>query len=323
MSNPLHRPELVRRVITAAVLAPSVHNTQPWRFVLRDGVLELHADGRRRLPVMDPRGRAMVVSCGAALLNVRLALASAGATPEVTLVAGGEHGDGMLLAEVRAAEPAFVSSGESSLYAAIARRRSNRQPFQERQVPDDVVKQMIAAAESENAQLWQIERDVASAVLEVVRDAEKELVSDPEYRSELDRWTADRHRLDGVPRYAFGPRPGPGELPMRDFGLDWWHSPRPGARFERRPQLAALVAHGDDPRSWLAAGQALQRVLLTATAHGVATSLFSQPVDVKDMRRPRPGQRTGSHLQIIIRFGYGPPAPSAPRRPVTAVFETA
>ncbi|MEU5878679.1 hypothetical protein [Spirillospora sp. NPDC047279] len=261
----------------------------------------------------------MLISCGAALLNLRLAMVAAGRRPEVTITA--DRSGGTLLAEVRPGAPVVLSAEESTLFTAIARRRSNRLPFEERQVPGEIVKEMTMAAEAEGARLWVVGRDVTRSVLDVIRQAEQELVADAGYRDELDLWTADRHRLDGVPRYAFAPRPGPGEPPMRDFGLDWWHIVRPGARFERMPQLAALATAGEGPGTWLMAGQALQRVLLTATAHGVATSLFTQPLDLQDMRLQPAEYEKGTHLQSVIRFGYGPPAPSAPRRPITAVLD--
>jgi hypothetical protein len=64
-----------RKAVERASLAPSVHNTQPWQFVVRPDVLELHADDDRQLRGLDATGRQMVVSCGCALFNARVALA--------------------------------------------------------------------------------------------------------------------------------------------------------------------------------------------------------------------------------------------------------
>ncbi|GAA3206254.1 hypothetical protein [Nonomuraea roseoviolacea] len=94
------------------------------------------------------------------------------------------------------------------------------------------------------------------------------------------------------------------------------------ARFEKEPQIAALFTRGDGPRDWLAAGQALQRVLLTATAHGVSASLFSQPLDLPEQADGTEPAGTLGHLQMLLRLGYGPPVPAVPRRPLHEVFNT-
>src|SRR5690554_3741335 len=76
-------PNALRRAVVRATRAPSVHNTQPWRFVRRDDVLEVYADWTRRLRVLDPSGRQLLLSCGCAVFNARVALAEAGFTSEV------------------------------------------------------------------------------------------------------------------------------------------------------------------------------------------------------------------------------------------------
>ena len=73
--------EALRRAAVRATLAPSVHNTQPWRIVIGPGTLTFHADTSRQLRLLDPTGRQLIISCGCALLNARVSLAADGAGP--------------------------------------------------------------------------------------------------------------------------------------------------------------------------------------------------------------------------------------------------
>ena len=126
--------QAVAGLLAAAVAAPSMHNTQPWRFRVRHDpqVIELYADPARTLKYGDPRGRAVHIACGAALFNLRLAAAVAGRQPVVTLLP--DPGQPLLVATVRLAGPCRAQPAERELYAAIARRHTNRRPFSGRRV---------------------------------------------------------------------------------------------------------------------------------------------------------------------------------------------
>ena len=142
---------------------------------------------------------------------------------------------------------------------------------------------------------------------------------DPGYRDELARWVGGERDKDGIPAGATGPRDPSGHTPVRDFlpghtaGYAW---------FEEQPQLAVLSTAGSTRMDWLRAGQALQRVLLTATQHGIATSRL--PSHWRPVTHGRCATVSGRGTpQLILRIGYGLPAPATPRRPVSDVLDTA
>ncbi|RSN11476.1 hypothetical protein DMB42_12860 [Nonomuraea sp. WAC 01424] len=330
----------LRRVVAAAVAAPSVHNTQPWRFRrVDDTTVELYADLDRLLTVTDPLGRGLGISCGAALFNLRLAVRMTGHDPRV-LPLPDPADRPELLATVRAASGGPPSAVERLLHDMIPHRRTNRFPFDGRPLPRNVLVDLVNAAHDEGATLLLVKGGTARRVLDMVAEADDTLTADPAYRAELARWTRSESGPDGVPGHAAGPRPRMATLPMRDFTTTPlrngtppaatpttpFHDGAPGTRgevadFEADPQLAALFTRGDGPGDWLRAGQALQRVLLTATAHGVAASMFSQPLDLRPPQHR--GDKAGpfGHVQMLIRFGYGPPVPRVPRRPVYEVLD--
>lgn len=313
MSCPVATELGIRRLLTAAGQAPSVLNTQPWRFrIVRGEYAELYGDRDRTLSVSDPRGRSLHVSCGAALFNLRLAARVAGHRPLVWLLPDPE-GRHDLLAAVRMVELGPPTAAERDLYEQIGRRRTNRQPFDRRHVPDQVMSELRTAAASEGARLVPLGRGATAELLDYVTIAEDGLLADHDYLAELAAWTMRGAYADGIPAYAFGPRSADDPSPVRDLGAA--HPGRPSACFEPHPRLAVLTTPGDRRVDWLRAGQALQRMLLVATAHGVSASFLNQPLDLRDMRRRRDPYHRRGHAQMIIRFGYGPAVARAPRRP--------
>ncbi|MEV4805363.1 hypothetical protein AB0K18_35660 [Nonomuraea sp. NPDC049421] len=300
----------VRRLLVAAGQAPSVLNTQPWRFrVARGERVELLADPDRRLRISDPRGRSQYLSCGAALFNLRLAVRTAGRRPMVWLLPSPEE-ELDLLAAVRIGGSSPVPGEYRALYDLIPVRRTNRRPFTGPALPRPVRADLRRAATREGAALVFVDRHATDDMLDYAAIAEEELARDHDYRAELAAWTMPGAHFDGLPAYVHGPHPLRDPAPVRDFGR---HEGE--ARFEERPQLAVLTTMGDRPVDWLRAGQALQRVLLVAAGHGVAASFLNQPLDLRDMRGRRDPHHRRGHPQMIIRLGYGLPVARSPRRP--------
>ncbi|MBB6347282.1 nitroreductase [Nonomuraea muscovyensis] len=315
---PFATPGGVSRMVNAAAAAPSVHNTQPWRFRrVDDATMELYADLDRLLAVTDPMGRGLGISCGAALFNLRLAVRMTGHDARVTALPDpAAHPD--LLATVHATPGDLPDQDERLMYDMIPHRRTNRFPFDDRRLPGDVFADLVRAAHAEGATLVLIRGRTARRVLDMIGTADATLAAAESYRAELACWTDPSRRFDGVPEHAFGPRPRDGRLPLRDFGLA---GVRSSADFEADPQIAALFTRGDGPLDWLRAGQALQRVLLAATVHGVAASMFSQPLDLRPVRHRDNQAGPLGHVQMLARFGYGPPVPRVPRRSVLEVLD--
>lgn len=312
--------QVIAELLAAAVAAPSMHNTQPWRFRVRRAShsIELYADPARTLQYGDPGGRAVHIACGAALFNLRLAIAVAGRQPVVRLLP--DPGQPMLLATVRLAGPCHAEPAERELHAAIARRHTNRCPFSGRPVPPGVLAELTEAARVEGAILHVLDHGETVRVLGLARDAERDQLADPAYRAELAQWAGGVRDRDGIPDSALGPRSPGSPTPVRDFTPG-----RPGAPshawFEESPQLAVLSVLSGGKADWLRAGQALQRVLLTATDRGIAASPLTQPLETADawlVRDPRTGTE---QPQMILRIGYGLTVPPAPRRPVSEVLD--
>ncbi|WP_437063564.1 Acg family FMN-binding oxidoreductase [Streptomyces sp. enrichment culture] len=315
-----------------AAAAPSMHNAQPWRFryLRHSRTFELRADFDRAMPHADPRTRALHIGCGAALLNLRVAVAHEGWQPETRLLH--DPADPALLAAVRLTEPGN-GTGESgssdlgALYPAVHERHSSRFPFEETEIPEAVRTALGEAARHEGAMLsfptsWHLQE-----VLELVQEAEARNLTDRGSDQDLAEWTRiDAPSVnttdDGVPDYAFGPRKRGGKAPMRDFAGRRRVAGRDTEDFERNPQLALVSTLNDRPEDWLRAGQAVERVLLVATVEGLAGSFVTQPLEWTDLRWPLRDPVTGTgYTQMLLRLGYGPKGPLTPRRPVSEVLD--
>lgn len=309
-------------LLAAAVAAPSIHNTQPWRFGFRLGTrtVTVHADRSRPLALADPEGRALHLSAGSAVFNLRVAAAHLGWQPVPHLLPDPYDPD--LLATVQLTVPAAAAPDLRTLYAAVARRHSSRMPFTGRPVPEQVVAEMVAAARAEGAHLYVPDILQTRRLLRVTSAAELRNTEDRARTAESRAWIAPPGSSSfGIPFTTSRPLDAAGRMPMRDFTGAPPVPGRPRLRFERHAQVALLWTVGDRQRDWLEAGQALERVLLVATAHGVRTSLLHQAMEWPDLREAmRVPAAKWCRPQVLIRFGYGPGArgtrtPRAAARP--------
>jgi nitroreductase len=323
------------QVVAAATRAPSIHNTQPWRFVAGSDRLDVFFDRGRALPVLDPTGRQQVISCGSALEFAVVALSAAGLDGAVDLLT--DDGDPDHLATVEVTGTRTPSDEDRVLAAAIDRRHTVRAPFDSRAVPADLVDRLQEEARSFDTWVKPItrsEEEVATVFL--ISRAEEIEQSDPAYLAELQSWLrTDPAAVDGVPVEAVpsgDPQARPSNWLIRDFVVgdreqhrflpaDDPDAPPPEVE---RPLVVLMGTRGDDRYDWLQAGRALGRVLLHATAAGLAASPLTQALDWPATRtRLQSRLSLVGHPQMLLRMGYPPETPvgaGSGRRPVEEVL---
>jgi len=308
-----------------AVLAPSIYNTQPWRFKITDRAIELYADRTRALPVVDPEDRQLTISCGAALFHLRLAIRYFGHTDVTELLPDPHNPD--LLARVRPGKARAATDEERRLFRTIPKRHTNRQPYEPRPIPESLRDALRASAEAEGAWLRMVEGEEARAhVADLIAEGDRLQITDIRFRREVAAWI---HPLrtqshNGIPEHAikFGDLLSTtGPFMSRTAELGDFQAETDRHLVLGAPLLAVLGTDADHPLDWLRAGQALERTLLRARASEVWASFFNQPIEVARLR-PRLRDLLGGtgFPQLLLRMGYGPPARPTPRRRLSEVL---
>jgi hypothetical protein len=317
---------LAAHVVGEAVWAPSVHNTQPWWFSADADGLSLYADPARQLAVADPDGREMLISCGAALFTARLALRAAGWVPEAQVLP--DPARPLLIARLSWQHRAEPTGYERLLSTQVRSRRAHRGGFD----PLPLAPELLAVLQECASRYGAVLRVVAdegtrAALAEVVQAAERAVELDAARVRERAAWTSPpgSGRADGVPADAY---PARAErtfpyFPAPDFarGHGWGLRPLSTVPGRSAGVVCLLATSSDEPADWVSAGQALQRILLTSAAWGVAAALHSQPFELGWGRRLA-GSRPGLHPQLLLRLGTTIQAAAGVRRPAASVLVT-
>ncbi|MEU8226135.1 hypothetical protein [Kribbella sp. NPDC048915] len=309
----------VDALLEAAVAAPSMHNTQPWRFEIDGHVIDVYLDGSRTLPAEDPTGRAMRIAAGAATFNLRCAAESLGYGTWFGL-APYPREEPDLLARIVLEPTASRDEELRDLAVQIPYRHTDRQPSDDTPLAEEVRVRLLQAAYAEGAELTWLGQDQVRAVLDLILDTDLREIRDWRRRAERARWVGGVRTADGVPSTALGPRSARYPAAVRDLATHPADRIRPEQSFEQHPDLAVLSTACDDPADHVAAGAALERILLVATRDGVSASFLNQPLEYDDLRQ-RVQRLTGrpGHAHMIIRFGRSrrPSQTRTGRRPVT------
>ena len=307
--------EIAAHVIDAASQAPSVHTTQPWWFGVHGTRLSLHADPERRLDVADSDGREMFISCGAALFTLRLAARRFGRVADVRLWPDPERPT--LLADVDLGGERPVTADERRLFAQVERRHSHRGGFDARRPSPALLSKLSIEAGHEGAALRIVADPRARQALGALTEAAEQTQRiDVGYRTEVARWAPapGSRRPDGVPPGAYPREPEHTEpdFAARDFarGQGWGRQDGDGSG-GATGVVALLMTPGDTPSDWLAAGQALQRVLLCAAAEDMSAAFHTQALELDELRAFVAARFCGgAHPQMLMRLGHTEAVPA-------------
>lgn len=309
-----------------AILAPSSHNSQPWRFRVRGTMVELLPDYERSLPIADPQDRELIISCGAALFNLRTAMNYFGCAYEARPFP--DPGQPEVLARITLDPTGSQESVWSELFRAITRRLTDRGPFAPGRIPADREEALREAAHIEGAWLTPFSSDRSKETVGyLIAKADRIQFANAAFRRELAGWLHSPRQDDGLPAYAKGARELLGfttpaiAFVVRTFDVGNGVAARDRELAAGSPLLACLGTARDTALDWLTAGQALQRVLLAASANGYHASFLNQPIEVANLR-PALGSLTEpkGYPQILLRIGRGAQTRHTPRRPAENVL---
>lgn len=311
--------QTIRTGLTLATRAPSIHNTQPWRWMVGERSLHLYADTTRHLIHTDPDRRELMVSCGMVLHHAVIALAALGWQAQVTRLPN--PADPLHLASVLLS-PSRADHHDVALAAAIPRRRTDRRHFSAWPVPRGDVATIGARTARMGIRLRCVE--MSPDIEEIVADAVSRHDTDGGYRAELSAWSGRRAATSGVPARNI-PAPATAPQPGRRVAGGVLNSPHDAAAEEDHAALLALGSAADDDLARLRAGEATSMALLTATSLGLATCPVSEPLEIGETRDAIMAEVFDNceYPQMMFRIGWAPvgadPLPSTPRRPIDEV----
>ncbi len=312
------RTEVLRSVVELACLAPSIHNTQPWTWRVRRGLLELHADHTRRLSAADPTGRSLVISCGTALHHAQVAAHALGWRAEVDRLPGGPASSLLATLRLRRSTPSPTATDD---LRCLEERRTDRRRFTSWPVPDDRLATLAALARTPGCEAVVL-RDVPArfAVGLLTSRARGVQAHDPGLREEVAAWL-DRGRRDGLvssslPAVPRGESRFPGGV-LEDSERD----------VDGTDALIVLASPADDVPGWLATGEGLSALWLDATRSGLSVVPLSQVIEVDETRAALQHEvlQSGMAPHLLVRIGWQAigrsDLPATPRRRLAEVLE--
>jgi len=312
------------------ILSPSTHNTQPWRFAILPEGIEIYGDYTRRMPVVDPGNRELLMSVGAAIFTLRVVAERFGLFCRVSYNYSGDSERPLATIALTPKLPTGRGDeGMVSLFSSIVRRHTNRNPFLLSRIPESLLGH-IRGLEAGPRTSLHVSTDgrVNQRVGELVAAAERMQLADPAFRSDLAEWIRPNwtQKSDGITGAALGVNSvvaavGAWTTKVVDLG-------RLRAAADKNLCIEApglIVLQGEDSvPHWLEAGELLQKMLLTLTREGLHHSYFNMPVQVPDLRvQLRALLGLAAWPQILLRVGFCLTAPAiTPRRSVEEVLFT-
>ncbi|MDV6014253.1 Acg family FMN-binding oxidoreductase [Haloechinothrix sp. LS1_15] len=298
-------PSELRALELALGAAPSVQDTMPWVVESHPDRVDLFEWTDRPLAHHDPTGRDRLISCGAALTNLRVAARSLGRITEVELFPEADRP--ALVARVTPSGEKSATARESALHRAVHRRRTYRHPFSGQVVAGELAADLAAAGHSEDVGVHRVMATDLTPLAEVLTYAATALRGDRGLQRELAMWMGT-HASSSTEGKA------PPFAPPADNTLPWMGLVRSSTRIPDSHVLASrlaeellLVVHTgtDTAPDHVRAGAALQRIWLSAVDAGLVGNVITQPLHLTDVRT-RLGERLGiaGFPQVMVRIGY-------------------
>jgi hypothetical protein len=315
--------DIIRAAVNVACRAPSIHNSQPWHWVLQDNTVELFLDPSRLTPSTDRSGRESLISCGAALDHFRVAIAAAGWTANVDRLPNPNNRQH--LASIDFSPHGFVTDGHRRRAEAILLRRTDRLPFA---APTDwgmFEKELTVSADTESVVLGVIPDELRPELSAASDITESMRLYDSPYHEELHWWTAGFATSEGIPQSSLISADESDRVDVgRSFPVTRDSHRRPEVD-EDRSKILVLSTFDDTRESVLLCGEALSAVLLDATMAGFATCTVTHLTEFPASRTVV-AKLSGGHLpQVLVRVGLAPALtdvpPPTPRRPIDEVFD--
>lgn len=314
--------DTLRTVLTLATRAPSIHNTQPWRWRVNTNSLDLYCEPEMQLHRTDPDGRDLIISCGVALHHCVVALASLGWQAKVSRFPDPDNSRHLASIEVT---PLVPDHADIALAAAIPRRRTDRRAYNSWPVAGGDIAQMAARAARSGVMLRQV--DALDKMRAIVAQSVLNHASDDAYMRELTAWSGRYGAVAGVPARSAPPSDPHAPIPGRLFAGPGLAQPSGVSPTDDSAAILALGTEKDDRMARLRAGEATSIVLLTATAMGLASCPITEPLEIPETREALRTDVFGAsgYPQMLLRVGWAPinadPLPSTPRRRLVRVVD--
>jgi nitroreductase len=315
----------IKGLVRQATLAPSGHNTQPWKFAANAHVVRIYPDLTRRLPVVDPDDHALYISLGCALENLVVAASASRLTTEV------RHGPDFLEVTLAPNGPGH----QTALADAIPQRQSNRQLYDGRSVPGEHLQKLLAANELDGIDVVAVRTNDApiEPIIALVKEANRLQFEDERFVNELIEWIRFSRKEvnrthDGLTASALGFPPIPrwlGRFIMKKLVTPKAEAKKCEKAIRSSSLVLLFIARTNDRKHWVDLGRAFERVALTAASLGIAHAHLNMPCEVPSVREKLAehlGLQHGEQPLLLIRLGYARGVPHAPRRPVEEVLQT-
>ena len=319
--------QVIRDAVRLACRAPSLHNSQPWRWVVDGDTVQLFVEPDRVVRGADSSGREALIACGAVLDHFRVAMAAAGFTANVDRFPNPNNRLHVASIEFTAME--FVTDGHRQRANAILLRRTDRLPFAGPPDWDTFEPALHDTVDSDAVRLDIIPDNLRPQLAEASQLTESLRLYDSSYHAELDWWTAAFEVTEGIPHSSLVSAAESDRVDVgRTFPVTHHRERRPEVD-EDRSRILVLSTYDDTRESVLRCGELLSAVLLDATMVGLATCTLTHITEVPASREIVAGlidqSNQGITPQVLIRVGLTPSIedvpPPTPRRPIGEVFE--